>query len=117
MAVSPSSDSRSAIDIANMIERARGPWTARRVDEAEMLCRQALAVWPGHSPANLSHINRAFAQARGAFATAARGAGRLIGTDPGGRANGRAWTLSKSAIIDRAAQVRYPRGRIGHERV
>jgi tetratricopeptide (TPR) repeat protein len=51
MAVSPNSDSRSAIDIAKTIERARGAWTARRGDEAEMLCRQVLAVWPGQTDA------------------------------------------------------------------
>jgi tetratricopeptide (TPR) repeat protein len=51
MAVPPNSDSRSAIDIAKTIERARGARTARRGDEAEMLCRQVLAVWPGQTDA------------------------------------------------------------------
>jgi len=40
-----------SLDIAATVERARAAWRARRVDEAEMACRQVLAVWPGHAAA------------------------------------------------------------------
>ena len=39
------------IDIAKTIERARAAWAERRVDEAEMACRQVLAIWPGQADA------------------------------------------------------------------
>jgi tetratricopeptide (TPR) repeat protein len=44
-------DSGSALDVAKTVERARAAWQAGRADEAEMLCRQALAVWPGQMDA------------------------------------------------------------------
>jgi tetratricopeptide (TPR) repeat protein len=37
--------------IAKTIERARAAWAAGRADEAEMACRQVLAVWPGQTDA------------------------------------------------------------------
>jgi tetratricopeptide (TPR) repeat protein len=46
MTSQPRSHSPSAIDIAKTIERARAAWQAGRADEAEMACRQVLAVWP-----------------------------------------------------------------------
>jgi tetratricopeptide (TPR) repeat protein len=39
------------IDIGQTIERARAAWNAGRADEAEMTCRQVLAVWPGQTDA------------------------------------------------------------------
>ena len=39
------------VDIAKTVERARADWAAGRADEAEMACRQVLAVWPGQSDA------------------------------------------------------------------
>src|SRR5215470_376588 len=50
MTVPPASAS-PAIDIAATIERARAAWRAGRADEAEMACRQVLAVWPGQGDA------------------------------------------------------------------
>jgi tetratricopeptide (TPR) repeat protein len=47
MPVLPPSDAPTAIDVAKTIERARMAWGAGRADEAEMACRQVLAVWPG----------------------------------------------------------------------
>ena len=41
----------SLLDVGATIERARAAWNAGRADEAEMLCRQALAVWPGQTAA------------------------------------------------------------------
>src|SRR5271154_6571624 len=37
--------------IAKTIGRARAAWAAGRADEAEMACRQVLAVWPGQTDA------------------------------------------------------------------
>jgi tetratricopeptide (TPR) repeat protein len=42
------------IDIGETVERARAAWRSGRPDEAEMACRQVLAIWPGHSDA--SHL-------------------------------------------------------------
>jgi tetratricopeptide (TPR) repeat protein len=39
------------IDVAKSIERARAALGAGRGDEAEMACRQVLAVWPGQADA------------------------------------------------------------------
>ena len=39
------------IDIAKTIERARAAWRAGDADQAEMACRQVLAVWPGQADA------------------------------------------------------------------
>jgi tetratricopeptide (TPR) repeat protein len=47
----PPSSAPSAIDIDKTVERARAAWREGRADEAEMLCRQALAVWPGQPDA------------------------------------------------------------------
>jgi tetratricopeptide (TPR) repeat protein len=47
----PPSSAAPAIDIARTVERARAAWAAGRADEAEMLCRQVLAVWPGQADA------------------------------------------------------------------
>ena len=52
MTVAPRSDAASPIDIAKTIERARAAWRAGRADEAEMACRQVLAVWPGQTDAS-----------------------------------------------------------------
>jgi tetratricopeptide (TPR) repeat protein len=40
------------IDIGKTIERARAAWRAGQADEAEMACRQVLAIWPGQSDAS-----------------------------------------------------------------
>ena len=47
----PTASAPPAIDIAATIERARAAWRAGRADEAEMACRQVLAVWPGQGDA------------------------------------------------------------------
>jgi hypothetical protein len=47
MTIPRASTSSHAIDITKTIERARAAWAAGRADEAEMACRQVLAVWPG----------------------------------------------------------------------
>src|SRR5271166_4535737 len=47
----PPASAPPAIDIAATIERARAAWRAGRADEAEMACRQVLAVWPGQGDA------------------------------------------------------------------
>jgi tetratricopeptide (TPR) repeat protein len=39
------------IDVARTVERARAAWAAGKADEAEMACRQVLAVWPGQPDA------------------------------------------------------------------
>jgi tetratricopeptide (TPR) repeat protein len=39
------------IDVPATVERARAAWRAGRADEAEMACRQVLAVWPGQTDA------------------------------------------------------------------
>jgi tetratricopeptide (TPR) repeat protein len=39
------------VDIEQTVERARAAWAAGRADEAEMACRQVLAVWPGQADA------------------------------------------------------------------
>ena len=39
------------IDIAKTVEPARAAWAEGRADEAEMACRQVLAVWPGQTDA------------------------------------------------------------------
>jgi tetratricopeptide (TPR) repeat protein len=41
----------TSIDVASVVERARAAWRESRADEAEMLCRQVLAVWPGQTDA------------------------------------------------------------------
>jgi tetratricopeptide (TPR) repeat protein len=46
MTIPRASTSSHAIDITKTIERARAAWAAGRADEAEMACRQVLAVWP-----------------------------------------------------------------------
>jgi tetratricopeptide (TPR) repeat protein len=51
MTVPPSSNSPPEIDIGKTIERARAAWAAGEADEAEMACRQVLAVWPGQTDA------------------------------------------------------------------
>src|SRR5271169_2664777 len=47
----PSPDAVPPIGIEQTIERARAAWAAGRADEAEMACRQVLAVWPGQTDA------------------------------------------------------------------
>jgi tetratricopeptide (TPR) repeat protein len=51
MTVPSHSDSAPPIDVAKTVERARAAWAAGRADEAEMACRQVLAVWPGQADA------------------------------------------------------------------
>jgi hypothetical protein len=51
MTVPRASNSSHAIDITKTVERARAAWAAGRADEAEMACRQVLAVWPGQTDA------------------------------------------------------------------
>ncbi len=51
MMVPPGSKAAPMIDTAKAIERARAAWAAGRADEAEMACRQVLAVWPGQTDA------------------------------------------------------------------
>jgi tetratricopeptide (TPR) repeat protein len=51
MTVAPHSNVAPPIDIGATIERARAAWSAGRADEAEMACRQVLAVWPGQTDA------------------------------------------------------------------
>jgi hypothetical protein len=41
----------SAFNIGATIEKARAAWAAGRADEAEIACRQVLAVWPGQMDA------------------------------------------------------------------
>ena len=43
--------SAPALDVPATIDAARSAWRAGRSDEAEMLCRQILAVWPGQTDA------------------------------------------------------------------
>ena len=50
----PESDSAPTIDIGKTVERARAAWRAGQADEAEMACRQVLAIWPGQPDA--SHL-------------------------------------------------------------
>src|SRR5208282_3368796 len=52
MTVAPRSGAAPPLDIAETIERARAAWRAGRADEAEMACRQVLAVWPGQADAS-----------------------------------------------------------------
>jgi tetratricopeptide (TPR) repeat protein len=47
----PSPNAPPPFDIAKTVERARAAWREGRVDEAEMACRQVLAVWPGQADA------------------------------------------------------------------
>jgi tetratricopeptide (TPR) repeat protein len=47
----PSSDETPPFDIATTVDQARAAWAAGRADEAEMACRQVLAVWPGQTDA------------------------------------------------------------------
>jgi tetratricopeptide (TPR) repeat protein len=51
MPVPPNCNPAQTIDVAKTIERARAAWAERRVDEAEMACRQVLAIWPGQTDA------------------------------------------------------------------
>jgi tetratricopeptide (TPR) repeat protein len=39
------------LDVAEAIRRAQAAWARGQADEAEMACRQALAVWPGQTDA------------------------------------------------------------------
>src|SRR5271156_4364275 len=52
MTLPSGSDAAPPIDGAETIERARAAWRAGRADEAEMACRQVLAVWPGQADAS-----------------------------------------------------------------
>jgi tetratricopeptide (TPR) repeat protein len=47
----PSPNAAPPFDIAKTVDRARAAWAAGRADEAEMACRQVLAVWPGQTDA------------------------------------------------------------------
>jgi tetratricopeptide (TPR) repeat protein len=47
----PSSTGTPPCDIAAAVDLARAAWAAGRADEAEMACRQVLAVWPGQTDA------------------------------------------------------------------
>jgi len=51
MTASPSLGAAAPIDVHKTVERARAAWQGGRADEAEMLCRQVLAVWPGQTDA------------------------------------------------------------------
>jgi tetratricopeptide (TPR) repeat protein len=52
MTVSPNSNAAEPLDIAKTVKRARAAWAARQADEAEMACRQVLAVSPGQMDAS-----------------------------------------------------------------
>ena len=41
----------SAVDVGDTLKRGRAAWAAGQADEAEMACRQVLAVWPGQADA------------------------------------------------------------------
>ena len=43
------SNAGPTIDVAKTVERARAAWAMGQADEAEMACRQVLAVWPGQT--------------------------------------------------------------------
>jgi tetratricopeptide (TPR) repeat protein len=45
-------DSAPTFDIAKTLERARAARRAGQADEAEMACRQVLAIWPGQPDAS-----------------------------------------------------------------
>ena len=47
----PTSTGTPPCDIATTVDQARAAWAAGRADEAEMACRQVLAVWPGQTDA------------------------------------------------------------------
>jgi tetratricopeptide (TPR) repeat protein len=47
----PPPNAAPPIDIAKTVDRARAAWAGGRADEAEMACRQVLAVWPGQTDA------------------------------------------------------------------
>jgi tetratricopeptide (TPR) repeat protein len=49
--IAPKSDAAAPLDAAKTVARARAAWQGGRADEAEMLCRQVLAVWPGQTDA------------------------------------------------------------------
>jgi tetratricopeptide (TPR) repeat protein len=51
MTPSPGPNTALSIDIAKTVERARAAWAAGQADDAEMACRQVLAVWPGQTDA------------------------------------------------------------------
>ena len=51
MAVISNPDSGQSLDVEKTIERARSAWAAGRAEEAEMLCRQVLSIWPGQTDA------------------------------------------------------------------
>ena len=51
MTFTPTPNTAPALDVPGTVRRARVAWQGGRADEAEMLCRQALAVWPGHTDA------------------------------------------------------------------
>ena len=85
MTVAPRSGAAPPLDIAETIERARAAWRAGRADEAEIACRQVLAVWPGQADA--SKTPRATARARQSAAKApmrakVAGAGSMSGRVP-----------------------------------
>jgi tetratricopeptide (TPR) repeat protein len=90
----------SPFDVREAVERARAAWREGRADEAEMACRQVLAVWPGQPDASyllglmayrfgnldlaLSHMREACQSPRASadyfsdFAELCRQAGRLV---------------------------------------
>jgi tetratricopeptide (TPR) repeat protein len=49
--INPPSSNSTPRDIAATVDLARAAWAAGRVDEAEMACRQVLAIWPGQTDA------------------------------------------------------------------
>ena len=51
MTVPPEPNNAPTTDVAKSVERARAAWRAGQADEAEMACRQVLAVWPGQTDA------------------------------------------------------------------
>ncbi|HXZ17675.1 MAG TPA: sulfotransferase [Roseiarcus sp.] len=51
MTAPPSPAAPTPINVERTIARARAAWSAGNADEAEMLCRQVLAIWPGQTDA------------------------------------------------------------------
>jgi Flp pilus assembly protein TadD len=74
------------MNVEQTVERARAAWAAGRADEAEMACRQVLAVWPGQTDAayllglmahTYGNLDLAIAHVREACRSPARAGGLL----------------------------------------
>jgi tetratricopeptide (TPR) repeat protein len=59
----PTTPQPPPLDIAGTVRKAHMHWNAGQADQAEMLCQQVLAVWPGHSDA--THLMGLMAHAYG----------------------------------------------------